>query len=128
MKDTLKGFFEGKKNILLAFLFGSAAKNQMTHHSDIDIGILFKKNPDFFESNELRNELEAILGKDVDIAVLNNASPVLKMQVLKKGNPLYIKERRCYNEFFVDTVNQYYDLKRIRKVCEDGILKGRIYA
>ena len=27
-----------------------------------------------------------------------------------------------------DTVNQYDDLKQIRKICEENILKGRIYA
>lgn len=65
---------------------------------------------------------------EADIVVLNNASPIIKMQVLKKGALLVNKDRRVYNEFFVKTVNEYDDLKRTRREIEDNILKGRIYA
>ena len=60
--------------------------------------------------------------------MLNDASPVLKMQVLKKGLLLYARNKKQLHQFFVETVNQYDDLKRIRKNCEDSILRGRIYA
>jgi hypothetical protein len=33
-----------------------------------------------------------------------------------------------YNEFFVNTVKEYYDLKQNRKQIEKNILRGRIYA
>ncbi|MEQ8214237.1 MAG: nucleotidyltransferase domain-containing protein, partial [Smithellaceae bacterium] len=71
--------------------------------------------------------LNGILKREIDIAVLNSASPVLKMQVLKKGIPVFTKDKKYYNQFFVDTINQYDDLKQTRKICEDNILKGRIY-
>jgi hypothetical protein len=64
----------------------------------------------------------------VDVVVLNNASPVIRMQVLRKGLLLINKDRRAYHEFFVNTVNEYDDLKRTRKEVEDNILRGRIYA
>jgi uncharacterized protein len=64
----------------------------------------------------------------VDIVVLNSASPVIKMQVLKKGALLISKDRKVYHEFIVRTVNEYDDLKRTRKEIENNILKGRIYA
>jgi len=38
------------------------------------------------------------------------------------------KDKKFYNQFYVDTLNQYDDLKQMRKICEDNILKGRIYA
>ncbi len=62
------------------------------------------------------------------IVTLNNASPVIKMQVLKKGTLLVSKDPKVYNEFFVNTVKQYDDLKRTRKEIEEKILRGRIYA
>ena len=124
----LAGYFEIKSGVRLVFLFGSAASGKMTEESDIDIGILFEKQPDIFEINELKSELNGILKREIDIAVLNSAAPVLKMQVLNKGIPVFTKDKKYYNQFFVDTINQYDDLKQTRKVCEDNILKGRIYA
>ena len=126
--DKLAGYFEIKSGVLMVFLFGSAASGKMTEESDIDIGILFENEPDIFEINELKSELNGILKREIDIAVLNSAAPVLKMQVLKKGIPVFTKEKKYYNQFFVDTINQYDDLKQTRKICEDNILKGRIYA
>jgi len=126
--SQLKDYFEIKSGVLLVFLFGSAAGGKMKADSDIDIGILFENEPDIFEINELKSELNGILKREIDIAVLNSAAPVLKMQVLKKGIPVFTKEKKYYNQFFVDTINQYDDLKQTRKICEDNILKGRIYA
>jgi predicted nucleotidyltransferase len=125
---TLADFFAMKSGVLLVFLFGSAASGKMTQDSDIDIGILFEYKYDFYEINELKSELNAILKREIDIAVLNSVSPILKMQVLKNGSLAFAKDKKFYNQFYVDTINQYDDLKQTRKICEDNILKGRIYA
>jgi len=115
-------------DILITFVFGSFASGDMTAMSDLDIAILFDGKIDFFRVESIREELTDLLGIDVDIVVLNTAAPVIKMQILKKGRLLYVRERRAYNEFFVTTVKEYDDLKRNRKEIEDNILKGRVYA
>lgn len=117
-----------QQNILLAFVFGSFASRDVTSMSDLDIALLFERKVDFSGVGSMREELADLLGIDVDIVVLNTAAPVIKMQVLKKGRLLHVKERRAYNEFFVTTVKEYDDLKRNRKEVEDHILKGRLYA
>jgi len=124
----LADYFGEKSEGLLVFLFGSAASGEMAEESDIDIGILFENQPDVYEINELKSELNAIFKRDIDIADLNSASPILKMQVLKNGVLVFAKDKKIYNQFYVDTINQYDDLKQTRKTCEDNILKGRIYA
>ena len=65
--------------------------------------------------------------KPVDIVVLNTASPVLRMQVLKYGI-LIKKETRTYIDFYVTTLNEYDDLKYFRREIEENMLRGRIYA
>ena len=125
---SLKNLFTRRQEILLAFLFGSFATKRMRPASDVDMGILFKTVPDMEAINGLSGELASILKKEVDLVVLNYASPVLKMQILKNGMLLYASDKKYFHLFFVDTVNQYDDLKRIRKNCEESILKGRIYA
>lgn len=124
----LKAFFSEEQGTLLAFLFGSFANKRMRRSSDVDIGILFRTVPDAYAINDLREKLSSLLQREVDLVTLNQASPVLKMQVLKNGILIYVSHRKYFHQFFVDTVNQYDDLKRIRKNCEESILKGRIYA
>ena len=125
---SLKTFFKGRHKILLAFLFGSFASNCSRPSSDVDIGILFETVPDIYVINGLTEELSSILPREADLVVLNHASPVLKMQILKNGILIYSSNKKYFHQFFADTVNQYDDLKRIRKNCEENILKGRIYA
>ncbi len=125
---SLKTFFKGRPNILLAFLFGSFASNCARPSSDVDIGILFEIVPDIYVINGINEELSLILQREADLVVLNHASPILKMQILKNGTLFYAIDKKYFHQFFADTVNEYDDLKRIRKNCEDSILKGRIYA
>ncbi len=124
----LKTFFKDINDASLVFLFGSFTTKQTTPNSDIDIGILFKKIPDIYEINDMKEDLAALLKRDVDLVVLNDASPILRMQVLKNGILIIQRDRNDFSMFYGDTVKQYDDLKIIRKKCEDNILKGRIYA
>ena len=125
---SLKNIFGERKEILLAFLFGSFTSKRMRPSSDVDIGIFFKAVPNIDATNNVTEKLSTLLQREVDLVVLNHASPVLKMQILKNGILLYASDRKYFHHFFTDTINQYDDLKRIRKNCEESILKGRIYA
>ena len=128
MTEKLEGFFSECNDIILAFLFGSFARGNATTFSDLDIAIFFSDTTDFYRINDLRGKLSEMFNIEVDIVVLNTASPVIKMQVLKKGTLLVNKDPKAYNEFFVNTVKEYDDLKRTRKEIEENILRGRIYA
>ena len=114
-------------DIRLVFLFGSIATGHHTETSDIDLAILFQTEPDFYFLDDIKNALSGFIKKEVDIVVLNDASPIIKMQALKKGIPL-IRRDKVYEEFFTRTVEEYADLKIVRKEIEDNILKGRLYA
>ncbi len=128
MTEKLEKFLSKCSDVILVFLFGSFARCNVTAFSDLDIAILFYNTTDFYRINDLREKLSEILNVPVDIVVLNNASPVIKMQVLRKGILVVNKDPKAYNEFFVNTVKEYDDLKRTRKEIEEKILRGRIYA
>jgi predicted nucleotidyltransferase len=128
MVKKLEKSLSTHSDIVLVFLFGSYVRGDMTSLSDMDIAIFFTGTIDFYRINDLREDISEMLGVEVDIVVLNNASPVIKMQVLKKGTLLINKDQQAYNEFFVNTVKEYDDLKRTRKEIEEKILRGRIYA
>jgi hypothetical protein len=72
-------------------------------------------------------ELSRRLGSDVDLVNLGDASPILRMQVLRKGILLLNRRPRLVNEFFVQTHNEYFDLKQSRKPIEDSLYDHSIY-
>jgi hypothetical protein len=128
VQTSLHKMLSRKPNIALAFLFGSFAKGTANATSDIDVAVLFDTLPDAYQINALRDRLASRLKADVDIVVLNSASPIIKMQVLKHGVVICKKTDAAYSNFYTETFNQYTDLKMIRKSAEENILKGRIYA
>lgn len=126
--EVLKEYFRNKEEILLAFIFGSAVSSRLTKGSDVDVAVLFSKMPDFSEVLKITTDVSETIGREVDIVVLNNSSPVIRMQVLKNGELIKSIDNASYNNFFVRTVKEYDDLKYVRKEAEENILRGRIYA
>jgi predicted nucleotidyltransferase len=124
----LGDYFRNREEILLAFMFGSAVSERLTEKSDLDIAVLFNSTPDFSLLVTIRDEISECMGREIDLVVLNDASPVIRMQVLKNGKLLKSEDTVIYSNFFVKTVKEYDDLKYIRKEAEENILRGRIYA
>ncbi len=126
--SEIKDFLNSRDDVLLAFVFGSFIEDRQTEESDIDIAILFKQRPDFSTFTEIIDTLSGIAKREADIVVLNDSSPIIRMQVLKKGRLIKKINDSVYNDFFTRTIKEYDDLKRIRKEQERNILRGRIYA
>lgn len=89
--------------MVLAFLFGSQAKGQSRRVSDWDIGVYFKPEEyleletEYPEEQKIWGDLVEILGTDdVDLVVLNRASPDLVYHVLREGTALKISDRGLY--------------------------------
>ena len=127
MVERLQKFFTEENNIRLAFLMGSFAKGTARKDSDVDVAVLFDQHPASREIFELKDSLTVLLKKEIDLIVLNNAGPVIRMQALKSGILLY-KTPDSYEDFFTRTINEYDDLKYFRKSIEEKILGGRLYA
>ncbi len=117
-----------KECFQLVFIFGSFACGRVAQESDIDLAILFNKKPEIEKIIKISSDIPEITNRKADIVILNDASPIIKMQVLKNGKILKKQSDRIYSDFFIKTIKEYDDLKRIRKEAEKNILKGRIYA
>lgn len=113
--------------IKLAFLFGSFAGGYASATSDLDVALLFEKKPDYSLLESIKDVLSKHIKREIDLLVLNDALPVIRMQVLKRGH-LLIKSTPYYENFFTRTIEDYDDLKIVRKEIENQILKGKIYA
>jgi len=125
----IKSYLTEHPAIFVAFLYGSHATGRVNSGSDIDIALLYDRNllPDVEQRLQLVDNLISITKRDVDLLILNDASPIICMQVLRKGKIIFERNHQAYLDFFVKTVNKYDDLKRVRSGIEKNLMEGRIY-
>jgi len=57
--------------------------------------------------------------------ILNDASPIVAMEVLRAHRPLAVRDPEALESFTVRTVLMYDDLKRIRAPIEQALLRER---
>jgi len=105
---TLKNYFENRKDIAFAFLYGSQAKGNATRLSDVDIAVYFypqERHPVEYEEevfydseNEIWGELQQLLKKEVELLVLNRASATVTASAIR-GIPLAINDWGLYIDF-----------------------------
>lgn len=110
-------------DIVAAYLFGSVARGDDRPGSDVDVAILLDHLPEpSLESMplDLEARLERLLGRPVQIVVLNRASPDLVHRVLRDGQILVDRDRPRRLRFEVQARNEYFDiapvLRRYREV------------
>jgi uncharacterized protein len=78
-----KPFLQEKFKVNNIGIFGSHAKNQETEKSDVDLLVSFSE-PIGWEFVDLKEYLEGILGKSVDLTTEAALKPQLKTTILKE--------------------------------------------
>jgi predicted nucleotidyltransferase len=67
------------------WLFGSAAHEELTAGSDVDILVDFVGPVTVFEFARLRRRLESLLGRSVDLVTRDALKPQLREQILREA-------------------------------------------
>lgn len=96
-----------------AYLFGSVARGEARPDSDVDVAVLFPSPPPQTLAGQpflVASELESILGRRVDVVVLNTAPVDLVHRVLRDGVLLMQPDPSARIAFEVRARNQYFDL------------------
>lgn len=70
-------------HIMRAGLFGSAARGDMKDDSDIDLLVDWRQSGGLFEFIALKQKLEDVLGRKVDLVEYDTIKPALKESILK---------------------------------------------
>jgi uncharacterized protein len=100
------------------WLFGSEAQGRTRPDSDVDLAVLFQRRPTALEILEARTDLEELLHREVDLVDLDQASPILGMQVLRHGRLLIDRNPERRHAFFSRTISMYEDVKIVRRDAE----------
>lgn len=113
---------EERHHPLAVLLFGSHASDQQNPRSDVDLGVLLgDRAPDAFALAKTRTDLEEVLGQTVDLVVLDAASPILRMEALRRHRVLVNRDPESFEAFVVRTLGEYFDLKRVREPIERAL-------
>jgi predicted nucleotidyltransferase len=102
--------------VVSAYVFGSFAEGRAHRESDVDLGVFLDRSryPDAasrFEAQvQLRRHLSpASVGREVDVVVLNDVSPVLARRVVA-GEQVYCVDPAADHAFRRDTLLRAADL------------------
>jgi predicted nucleotidyltransferase len=109
------------------YLFGSFGGPYEHPASDIDLAVLMSEPLEPVRRWELQEQLASVLGRDVDLVDLRDASTVLRMQVVDGGRVLFDGVPSERELFEAHTLSDYADLQwRRRGILEDIAARGTV--
>ena len=100
-------------DIACVYVYGSVARGEARGESDIDVAVLYAQEPRPTLEGlglELGYTLERLLGRPVDLVVLNRAPLDLIHRVLRDGILVYDGDPSSRIRFEVQARNAYFDL------------------
>ena len=114
----LERFFAGREPAgeMVVYLYGSVARGDDRPGSDIDVGVLYRRDPPAtFEGLPLRleGEIERQLGRATQVVTLNTAPADLRARVLRDGVLILDRDTSARIRFEVQTRNEWFDLQPI---------------
>lgn len=123
--ETLKEIFV-RHGVVLAYLFGSQAEGTARAESDVDIAVLLPGTmppSHYFDVRlALTNTLMDFLGKNVDVAVLNEVRASLAFDVVKHGQLLYEDPLTLPAiDFAVAARSYYFDTEKFRRLAQTSL-------
>ena len=117
LKRRLVEFFgTHAEDAAAVYLFGSAARGTSRSDSDVDVGILFRETPAATldaQPFDVAADLASVLGREVDVVVLNSAPVDLRIRVLRDGQLIIDRDKSRRIAFEVRTRNEAWDLEPI---------------
>lgn len=105
-------------NILFAFLFGSRAKGTANKFSDTDIALYLspKIGPSRYFDLRLKYAASLPIKGEKDVIILNESPPLLAYEVVSRGRPLFVRDKKALINFKAKTFLRYFDTEALRSV------------
>jgi hypothetical protein len=126
-REEIVAHLAGRPDVVVAYLFGSVAREEATPRSDIDLAVLLDASLSRQEHIERQLDmmvaLDAVSDREVQVILLNTASPVLAYQVLREGLRLYARDDKERIAFEVRAMKRYFDVKPRLDFYREHLLK-----
>ena len=110
-------------------MYGSYAAGKQTSTSDLDLGIVLdseKIETDHYSTKRDRYllDLSRILRKEIHLVVLNTAGEVLLSQIFKKGNCVFIGNKRKLTLFRARVLQRIVDFNYYKNIMQSGFIRN----
>jgi len=117
-REAIRALLE-RSGVVLAYLFGSAARGRDREDSDLDIAALFGGRVPASQRSELRlkllTELVGLIHvNDIDLVVLNDAPPLLAYKVASTGRTI-LGDRPEQVRFAIQAIKRFIDTRPLRE-------------
>lgn len=129
--EKIQKFLKDEVNPFVILLFGSYVRGSQNNESDIDIAI-FAENVDKKMIFKLKQKLEDIVSKDIDLINLNDdsLSEGFKYEILMSGKVLYCTDTYKFEMYKLDEFREYLDFNEsrqpiINRLKEGGTIYGK---
>ncbi len=128
--SKINNFCRKHSEIILVYLFGSQATGRTGPLSDIDLAFLVDKalideaSYPYGYHAYLTSEMISLLGSNnLDVIILNDAPPLLKFQVIHRGEIIFCRSESHRLAFYVRAFNEYQDFKPMLTVQHSYLIK-----
>lgn len=105
-------------------LFGSYSRGTQNLESDIDIAFRTKNVISKKEIFYLKQELEDISNKDIDLINLDDIGDTFRYEILINGKTLFCKNELEFELYKLDMYREFLDLNESRMPIIERIKKG----
>jgi len=100
--------------VLAVLLFGSAARGELSSHSDIDVCLVLEPQPKSYARTSLsRKRLEYLQHFDLDVHVFQQLPLYIRRRVLKEGQVLFVRDEDLLYDVAFRTAQAFEDFKHI---------------
>lgn len=124
LTGRLTAALEGRPEVRLAFLFGSAATRGPDAARDVDVAVAFAHPLSLLQQCTLSAQLEQMVGREVDLVDLDSASTLLRWEVVGTGIVLAAKDSHDLVDFRARVPLEYFDLQPFLEREADGLRRA----
>jgi predicted nucleotidyltransferase len=112
--DKLLAMVKQDKEVLATIVFGSAAREEQTRLSDVDLCLVMMPQPEPFGNTALSHKrLEYMKDFSLDVQIFQQLPLYVRRRVLKEGQVLFTRNENQLYELAFRTAQAFEDFKHI---------------
>lgn len=124
MFDAVRELLAADPRIAYAIAYGSAARDRLGPHSDLDIALGTAPGVTLgaLELGALAGRLAEAAGRPVDLVLLDEAPPALAYRVFRDGRPLAVRDPAALAARKARAILEYLDFQPFEELFTRGAL------
>jgi predicted nucleotidyltransferase len=117
LQDSLNRWEE----VRAAWLFGSVAEGREGPMSDVDVAVLGCASFSLDQLGRLAAELSSAVGSNCDVVVVERASPVLGMEIVRSGRRVFCRNNDAADRWEDFALRRYLGTASLRKLVHEYV-------